>query len=75
MMVKNETGRGLRRDGALIAVYELLALGHVLLRERELLGSYRDAARLLAGARRRRALVQARRRTDLPPFGLRPPDR
>ncbi len=32
-----------QRDGALIAGYELLALGHVLLRERHLLGGYRDA--------------------------------
>jgi GT2 family glycosyltransferase len=73
MIVKNETPRGLRRDGALIAGYELLALGHVLLRERHLLGGYRDAWRLLGNARRRRAQIQSRRRVELPPFGLRPP--
>jgi hypothetical protein len=74
MLVKNETGRGLARDGALIAGYELLALGHVLLRERHLLGGYREAWRLRRGARRRRALVQTRRRVSLPPFGLTPPE-
>ena len=74
MMVKNETRRGLRRDGARIAGYEVLALGHALLRERHLLGGYRDAYRLLPAARRRRALVRAKRRTDPPPFGLRPPE-
>jgi GT2 family glycosyltransferase len=72
MMIKNETGRGLTRDGAFIAGYEVLALGHVLLRERELLGGYRDAARLARGAWAQRRRVQARRRAALPPFGLRP---
>jgi len=71
MMIKNETGRGLARDGARIAGYEVLALGHVLLRERHLLGGYRDAARLAGAARARRRLVQARRRVAVPPFGLR----
>jgi len=71
MMVKNETPRGLLRDGHLIALYELLALGHVLLRERHLLRAYAEAWRLLAGARRRRRQVQAKRRVARPPFGLR----
>ena len=71
MMIKNETGRGLARDGARIAGYEVLALGHALLRERALLGGYREAARLATAARERRRLVQARRRVSLPPFGLR----
>jgi GT2 family glycosyltransferase len=71
MMLKNETGRGLARDGALIAGYEVLALGHVLLRERHLLGGYGDAIRLTPAAIKRRRQVQARRRVDLPPFGLR----
>jgi GT2 family glycosyltransferase len=74
MIVKNETRRGLARDGVLIAGYEALALGHVLLRERHLLAGYRDAWRLLPGARRRRALIQARRRVAAPPFGLRAPE-
>jgi GT2 family glycosyltransferase len=71
MIAKNETRAGLRRDGAMMLGYELLALGHVLLRERHLLAGYREAWRLLPGARRRRAWIQARRRIDLPPFGLR----
>jgi GT2 family glycosyltransferase len=71
MMIKNETAAGLRRDAGWIASYELLALGHVLLRERHLLDGYRDAWRLRAGAWRRRRLVQDGRRS-LPPFGLRP---
>jgi hypothetical protein len=78
MMIKNETARGLLRDLPWIAPYEVLALGHVLLRERFLLGGYRDAWRLRHCALRRRALVQARvgrggqRPRPHPPFGLRP---
>jgi GT2 family glycosyltransferase len=70
MMVKNETAAGLRSDGHRIAAYEVLALGHSLLRERHLLRGYAEAARLLPAARRRRRLVQARRRVTRPPFGL-----
>jgi GT2 family glycosyltransferase len=73
MMVKNETAAGLARDGAWIAAYEILALGHVLLRERHLMAGYRDAWRLRRAARRRRELVQAGRRSS-PPFALRPPE-
>ena len=72
MMVKNETPAGLARHLPLIAGYEALALGHVLLRERHLLAGYRDAWRLLPAARRRRRALQARRRVAIPPFGLRP---
>jgi GT2 family glycosyltransferase len=78
MMIKNETAAGLARDLPWIVGYEVLALGHVLLRERHLLGGYRDAWRLRDGAWRRRAAVQARRRRlatpvrrAIPPFGLR----
>ena len=41
--------------------YEVLALGHVLLRERELLGAYAEAWRRLPAARRRRRDIQAAR--------------
>jgi hypothetical protein len=50
----------------------VLALGHVLLRERELLGGYREAARLARRAWAQRRQVQARRRVAVPPFGLQP---
>jgi GT2 family glycosyltransferase len=72
MLAKNETGRGLARDLPWIAGYEVLALGHALLRERHLLGGYRDAWRLRTGARRRRRALQARRRVARPAFGLEP---
>ncbi|MFL5823900.1 MAG: glycosyltransferase family 2 protein [Solirubrobacteraceae bacterium] len=72
MLAKNETAAGMRRDGILIAGYELLVLGHVLLRERHLLRGYRDAWQLLPSARRRRRLIQARRRVMRPRFDLRP---
>lgn len=72
MMVKNETPAGLARHLPLIAGYEVLALGHVLLRERHLLAGYREAWRLVPAARRRRRALQARRRVAVPPFGLRP---
>lgn len=79
MMIKNETASGLARDLGPIALYELLALGHVALRERHLRAGYRDAWRLRRGALERRRQVQARRRQvqprrrARPPFGLRPP--
>jgi GT2 family glycosyltransferase len=72
MMAKNETAAGLVRNLPQIAGYEVLALGHALLRERDLLGGYRDAWRLLPAARRRRRAIQGRRRVSRPPFGLRP---
>jgi GT2 family glycosyltransferase len=55
MLAKNETARGFARDAPFILGYELLALGHALLRERTLLRGYVEAARLLPGARARRA--------------------
>lgn len=82
MMIKNETGATLARDLISIVVYELLALGHVLLRERHLLAGYRDVWRLRGTALERRRIVQTRRRdirtrrgggATVPPFGLRPP--
>ena len=73
MMAKNDSAADLLRDAPRIAFYEVLALGHALLRERHLLGGYRDAWRLRGEATRRRALVQARRRAGRVPFGLQPP--
>jgi GT2 family glycosyltransferase len=73
MMAKNDSARDLARDLPLLLGYEVLALGHALLRERELLGGYRDAWRRLPAARRRRREIQARRRVRRVPFGLAPP--
>jgi hypothetical protein len=70
MMVKNDSWAEVRPDLPRIALYELLALGHVLLRERELLGAYADARRRLPRARAHRRAIQARRRVDRVPFGL-----
>ncbi|MEA2219388.1 MAG: hypothetical protein QOJ35_2014 [Solirubrobacteraceae bacterium] len=73
MMAKNDSWSDVRGDLHRIAFYELLAIGHVLLRERHLLRAYADAVRALPGARRRRAVVQAKRVDGRPPFGLRAP--
>jgi GT2 family glycosyltransferase len=61
MIVKNETPRTLLRDLPQIAVYEVLALGFAVLRERDLLRGYAEFARLLPAARARRRVIQARR--------------
>jgi hypothetical protein len=72
MMAKNDSWADVRGDLHRIAFYELLAIGHVVLRERHLLRAYGEALRALPAARRRRAVVQAKRLTR-PPFGLRAP--
>jgi len=71
MLAKNATWADLRGDLHHVLGYELLALGHALLRERTLLRAYRDAVGLLPATRRRRAAGAAVRRVS-PPFGLRP---
>ncbi|HUR87408.1 MAG TPA: glycosyltransferase family 2 protein [Solirubrobacteraceae bacterium] len=74
MIVKNDSWADIRGDLHRIAFYELLAIGHVVLRERHLLRAYAAAWRALPGARRRRAVVQAKRpAASRPPFGLRAP--
>ncbi|HWC26281.1 MAG TPA: glycosyltransferase family 2 protein [Solirubrobacteraceae bacterium] len=74
MIAKNDAWSDVRGDLHRIALYELLALGHVLLRERHLLRAYGAAVRALPAARRRRAVVQAKRARGVrPPFGLRAP--
>jgi GT2 family glycosyltransferase len=72
MIAKNDSARELLRDLPFVAGYELLALGHVLLRERHLLRGYREALGLLPAALRRRRVIQARRVTARTPFGLTP---
>jgi GT2 family glycosyltransferase len=54
MIAKNETARGFARNAPFILGYEVLALGHALIRERTLLSGYAEAARLLPAARGRR---------------------
>jgi GT2 family glycosyltransferase len=54
MLAKNETARGFARNAPFILGYEVLALGHALLRERTLLRGYMEALRLLGAARSRR---------------------
>ncbi|MFA9217981.1 MAG: hypothetical protein ACEQSK_12865 [Sphingomonadaceae bacterium] len=77
MIVKNDTPRSLARDLPRLLLYEVLALGFAVLRERHLLRGYRDAYRLLPGARRRRAVlrsrVAARGGRARVPFGVEPP--
>jgi GT2 family glycosyltransferase len=74
MIAKNDAWSDVRGDLHRIALYELLALGYVLLRERHLLGAYRDALRGLPAARGRRRVVQSKRaRGAKAPFGLRAP--
>jgi GT2 family glycosyltransferase len=73
MITKNESLAGLARDLPRLAAYELLAAGHVVLRERHLLGGYSEAARLLPDSLRKRREVQRRRRPGVQvPFGLEP---
>jgi len=75
MMVKNDTRGALARDLPALVAYELGALAYILAFERELLGGYRDAARLLGRARsRRRQLGDRRRVAGSPPapLGLEP---
>jgi GT2 family glycosyltransferase len=62
MMAKNDTPASLARDLPRVAAYELVALGYAAVAERHLLGAYRDAARLMPGARRRRRALRDRRR-------------
>jgi GT2 family glycosyltransferase len=73
MTLKNDAAAQFTRDLPRIALYELLALGHALLRERFLLGAYRDAWRLRGVMRERRNALQARRRVARVPLGLIPP--
>jgi GT2 family glycosyltransferase len=74
MMAKNDTAE-LAGDLHRVLGYEVLALGHAVLRERHLLRGYGEAARLLPRARRHRRELTARRSgrpTSRVPFGLEP---
>jgi hypothetical protein len=76
MMIKNDPLGALLRDLPGILLYEALALGFALVRERHLLRGYVDAARLAPAMRRKRAMLQRKRRergAPTPPYGLEPP--
>jgi GT2 family glycosyltransferase len=76
MILKNDPVPGLMRDLPRILPYELAALGFALLRERFLLRGYCEAARLFPRMRRKRAVLQRRRRergAPRTPYGLVPP--
>ena len=72
MIAKNDPLSSLVRDLPRIALYELLALGHALLRERHLLRGYLEAARMLPRMLRKRRVLQRRRRAATLPYGLEP---
>jgi GT2 family glycosyltransferase len=72
MIAKNDSLADLLRDCVPLVLYEVLALGFAVLRERELLGGYIEAAQRLPGALRRRRVIQSRRSARAP-FGLEPP--
>lgn len=61
-LVKNETRGGLLRHAPALLVWEGLRLGFALLRDREVLPAYRDAARLLGHAWRKRGRIRERAR-------------
>jgi GT2 family glycosyltransferase len=76
MMIKNDPLGALLRDLPGILLYEALALGFALVRERHLLRGYAEAARLAPAMRRKRAMLQRKRRDrgdPTPPYGLEPP--
>lgn len=76
MTAKNDPLPTLVRDLPRILVYELLALGFAVLRERHLLRGYVETARLLPRMHRKRLVLQARRRkrgAPPVPYGLEPP--
>lgn len=74
MMLKNDSLASFARDLPRIAAFELLALGHVLLRERHLARGYVEAVRRAPAAWRQRRELVSRRRIDPRdvPFGLEP---
>ncbi len=75
MMAKNDPLPDLLRDLPAILAYEVLALGFALLRERHLLRGYVEAARMLGVMRRKRKVLQDRRRergAAPVPYGLEP---
>ena len=76
MILKNDPLPTFLRDLPRMLLYEAMALGFAVLRERHLLRGYVDAARLAGRMVRKRALLQRRHRergAPIPPYGLAPP--
>jgi GT2 family glycosyltransferase len=69
MIAKNDSFA----DPLPLVLYEVAALGFALLRERELLGGYVEAAARLPSAVRARRTIRRRRRARSAPLGLQPP--
>jgi len=65
-VVKNEISAGLLLHLPWLVVWEVLRLGFVLLRDRPLLGAYRDAWRALPDALRKRRALRLRMRGGAP---------
>jgi GT2 family glycosyltransferase len=75
MIAKNDTAGDLVRDMHRLLGFEVAALAFAALREPFLFAGYREAARLLPGALRKRAEIQRRRRergVASVPLGLEP---
>ena len=76
MIIKNDPLSALLHDLPRIVTYEVAALGFSLLRERFLLRGYAEAVRVFPRMRRKRALLQRRRRergAPRTPYGLMAP--
>ena len=76
MMAKNDPLAAVLRDLPRILLYEILALGYAVLRERFLLRGYAEAARAMPRMLAKRRVLQRRRRergAPPPPYGLAPP--
>jgi len=74
MMLKNDSPAAVLRDLPTLLAYEAGSLGYALVAEPELLGGYRDAARLAPRALRKRRELRrrARGRAGRVPLGLAP---
>ena len=64
LLARNDRAADIARALPFIAGWELLRMGHALLRDPSVLGAYIDAARALPAALRARRDLLARRRTD-----------
>lgn len=68
-IIKNDAPRDFLRDLPVILAWEIVRLGYALLRDRAMLPSYLEAARLAPRAFRKRGIIRARMKGA----GIRPP--